>query len=866
MKYRSNILLLALIFFLTGCSDDLMGIDSAEEPDADVETVEAFLSLSVNKMTVSNGSTRAEDDESGDSGDIDTELETAENRIDDIWVFQFDATPKEDGSHYELIKPAYYTISNQAELSNLKVLLKADTPSIICVVANTKEPDWAKGSGFETYEKLKEKSLSITKFPSMYILRSELTNYDVQRRRSIPMEGEYSEENNIIYEGKTISIPVTRMYAKLVFRYGNILHEMSRLSITITNIPSYCRVKSLSLDSDNDENQANYPLDINWESQDINTEIGEPSMKYIIYIPENLQGIISDITTSKKDSAPPKALNVDFEMEYDGESIHYVVFPGADTTNDYNVKRNTVYNITINIISPDAIESSPSSNCFVVKPGRTLAFEPYNRVETGGVENDNDPNDTFVFKNYLNPEKNEDGTYKYPEKTIDHVKIIWQTLDAIGKNSETATGNPREGDLVTFEPNETLPLHSKIRVKTSKEGNALIGAYNKDGILLWSWHIWITNNNPGNVGNAITYTTYKWDSNGIHTDQRVKGYAVMPCNIGALANSPEETYDPSINSTSEYCLQYRTFGTIFQWGRKDPFPPMKCKTKNSNYYPYDNKKANIYVYNNENELIIMSTDGSEESSKLYPDEVFKTKLSTGIGSTINDGILYSIQNPTVFIAGAPKFPNTSNYSYGRYYVTRGDWLPEAEERLWGAIKRYEGMTMYYINKASSWSIWDNYGTEKTIFDPCPSGWRVPPGDLWLGFTKNGANSNCSNETALRTNVNVPPQYNLNYITNNDGYWICLTGWQDEDPNTHSFFPTQGSRLASGQPILPRTCGNYHNATTDVTVLRDGVFMDRVNILHLHSQSGGQKINTFEDGQAYQVKSVAGPVRCVRDRK
>lgn len=70
-------------------------------------------------------------------------------------------------------------------------------------------------------------------------------------------------------------------------------------------------------------------------------------------------------------------------------------------------------------------------------------------------------------------------------------------------------------------------------------------------------------------------------------------------------------------------------------------------------------------------------------------------------------------------------------------------------------------------------------------------------------------------------------------------------------------------------MLGGVCGNYHNATTDDPLdnmkTSDGSSIDRVNILHLHSD-GGVKVNTFEDQLLYYVKAVGGPVRCVRDHK
>ena len=73
----------------------------------------------------------------------------------------------------------------------------------------------------------------------------------------------------------------------------------------------------------------------------------------------------------------------------------------------------------------------------------------------------------------------------------------------------------------------------------------------------------------------------------------------------------------------------------------------------------------------------------------------------------------------------------------------------------------------------------------------------------------------------------------------------------------SFFPAQGTRVADGGVMRVGKCGNYHNATTDLD--------DRVNILHIHRDKN--LFHIFETQfYMYYVKSVAGPIRCVRDHK
>ena len=90
--------------------------------------------------------------------------------------------------------------------------------------------------------------------------------------------------------------------------------------------------------------------------------------------------------------------------------------------------------------------------------------------------------------------------------------------------------------------------------------------------------------------------------------------------------------------------------------------------------------------------------------------------------------------------------------------------------------------------------------------------------------------------------------------NGYGMNMYMQKWKD---GPASYFPTQGTRVGDGGGIRTNSCGNYHNATTDTD--------NRVNILHIHKDQGLFHIFEYQF-YFYYVKSVAGPIRCVRDSK
>ena len=165
--------------------------------------------------------------------------------------------------------------------------------------------------------------------------------------------------------------------------------------------------------------------------------------------------------------------------------------------------------------------------------------------------------------------------------------------------------------------------NGKIYFKTSdsyREGNAVIAAKDASGTILWSWHIWLTDEPQGQV---------YYNDAGTMMDRNLGATSATPGDVGAL-------------------------GLLYQWGRKDPF------------------------------LSSSSIDNCDEEAKstITADYVFSDS-STG---TID----YAIEHPTIFI-----ICNYDNY----------DW--------------------YYSGSRST----DNtrWQSAKTIYDPCPAGWRVPDG-------------------------------------------------------------------------------------------------------------------------------------------
>ena len=148
-----------------------------------------------------------------------------------------------------------------------------------------------------------------------------------------------------------------------------------------------------------------------------------------------------------------------------------------------------------------------------------------------------------------------------------------------------------------------------------KAGNAVVAAYDSSNNILWSWHIWLTDED-------IAEITYANDA-GIMMDR----------NLGALS--------AEVNSPL-------ALGLFYQWGRKDPF-----------------------------------LGSASISQPIFAAATRHLKVTINTEET--SSIAFAVANPHKFVLGN----------------ANGDWLASKDNSLWAA--------------------------SKTIYDPCPAGWRVPEG-------------------------------------------------------------------------------------------------------------------------------------------
>ena len=220
------------------------------------------------------------------------------------------------------------------------------------------------------------------------------------------------------------------------------------------------------------------------------------------------------------------------------------------------------------------------------------------------------------------------GSYKFstvkgnsskPVGAVSSAEVLWETFgtDVTPNVGDLVKNISYKNGEVTFQTADTFT-----------RGNAVIAAKDASGNILWSWHIWFTDQPQAQV--------YK-NNAGTMMDRNLGATSATPGDVGAL-------------------------GLLYQWGRKDPFL------------------------------------GSSSISDAIEAKSTITWPSAVSSNSSNGTIDYATANPTTFITC------NNNITYNN----NKDW--------------------YYTGDSSTDNTrWTTSSSDKSIYDPCPAGWRVPDG-------------------------------------------------------------------------------------------------------------------------------------------
>ncbi|MFI3322933.1 MAG: hypothetical protein R3Y50_10520, partial [Rikenellaceae bacterium] len=214
-------------------------------------------------------------------------------------------------------------------------------------------------------------------------------------------------------------------------------------------------------------------------------------------------------------------------------------------------------------VGKDFTTEDESANCYILNPSETEALTFYIPVE--------ERINTFWGEDYANVYANMivyDNDAYNPMWTP---QISWGDVDSFEGITVERVTEGFEFDGAGSAMKVTIPANCN-------QGNIVVNVERND-IVVWSWHLWITDYNPDAVISVTNPYISTVSGGEIHRYRDNDGYKVwsdtdlyiMDRNIGARSNKEENG---------------ATLGTLYyQWGRKDPFT--------TNAKNYDNTKFNI---------------------------------------------------------------------------------------------------------------------------------------------------------------------------------------------------------------------------------------------------------------------------------
>lgn len=422
-----------------------------------------------------------------------------------------------------------------------------------------------------------------------------------------------------------------------------------------------------------------------------------------------------------------------------------------------------IYPITIpNVLSEDS--GGMRAGDPLLQPGKIYEMT-ITIKNTGGLEVVISNEDDEKYRN-LSPYNESYGSYEYS-----NCYMVTKKMLTINDGSEEyagfyfrtdVPGRGPAGDIENdpYEADHVLSPHSvsllwqdagqpirhvelvqgavRFKLKTPfTPGNAVLGAYDEDGQIIWSWHIWLCNESVSAVND------------------------IMDRNLGAM------NIDTYVGAGV-----IDTYGLYYQWGRKDPtMGPMTW-----NYNIFDMRTAEYHTIDGER----------NDVSEVY---------MSGAAPSIIDGV----RNPTVILAPSDLSPD---YIY--------DWLYYKEDDLWGGISG-----------------------KKTIYDPCPYGYKVPTDEISI-FLASGT-----------------PISDNGFGLTKDGLFFPSAGWKGDDVNSAT---RSHAWMAVGK------AGDYQDATVGADFNRGRSFFVTQQF---YVPSTKKTYNKGDANSTYTSRTIAAPVRCVR---
>lgn len=253
--------------------------------------------------------------------------------------------------------------------------------------------------------------------------------------------------------------------------------------------------------------------------------------------------------------------------------------------------------------------------------------------------------------------------------------LVWQDVEGLVTLTNTDMLNVDASGFTGSKPNPiwgygTYVRYLRFEIPKSKiaQGNAVIAIKDGSSNIRWSWHIWVTDEGLDNDLQTITTdgTSYSFLPINLGWGSKINRYQANSVKVRFTQKGNED--NPQIITINQTAWNEFEEGNhpYYQWGRKDPTLPISRSASTDDV-------TNKTWYD---------ADGNASTTVNYESTTWPT--DKGIAR-----IKYAIANPGVFSANS--------------------WMDEQYYNLWDAAN---------AGSTSNTPV-------KSIYDPCPVGYRVP---------------------------------------------------------------------------------------------------------------------------------------------
>ena len=428
--------------------------------------------------------------------------------------------------------------------------------------------------------------------------------------------------------------------------------------------------------------------------------------------------------------------------------------------------QSTPWNLAGNPAAGDlsGAETWETANCYIVNnPGWYSIPLAYGNAVQDGIEATTYIADGTASANFLKNFIRHDGkainsSYIYNNtgfaSPIDDATLVWQ--DVPGMLTDIALDSAKEN----------LVFH--IDADAIAQGNSVVAVRDAAGTIMWSWHVWVTRSDILDAAdlNAATkptktHTNYGSKYNSIleYALGYVKGStAIYAARSVSIRISQVGIKNPATRiftvSHADQTVKSGNVSTFYQWGRKDAMIP-----SNGN----NNTESRMIEWGVRKDGKPYNTIGDAASGEA----AVSIKQSQPLMAMGTGNITKSIVNPHIFCAASA----IEDWN-------KGTSTPEGNKT---------GVNNLWSRNNNVRTVNGN-AVAKTVYDPSPAGFKMPPSDAWTAFTMN---ANLANGTASTYgNILQPVRFSR-------GYTFYLDGWMAIEGAT-SFYEIFSGRAAAGE--------------------------------------------------------------------